>query len=411
MTFSVARLIFLSFVLSVFVPFQTLAAGIAVFTLSPTSSSVIVGERLTVDIEVHPNGESLDTVRSFLSFPPQLLKIEEITLHDLFSRSSPGNSFDNVQGTMSYGGFNLDHVVTESGVFATVTFSALTAGEAKIQVLDTSRLIFNGEEKANPSGHGSTVVMIIPAKAQESSVSILVESLNHPNQETWSKDNDIVFTWHGNDFLPVGYSVTLDHDPQTEPSGEFVMQTSQSYSDVTDGIWYFHVQGISDDGFKTDTVHYQVKIDSHIPNVVSPTLERIRYIEGETALLTFGTTDDDSGIDHYEVSVNQSAYEQKKSPIVISDLKVGDYLAEVKAVDRAGNERYGKIGFRVYPKGTILPPEDKPSVREQSLTSQVTESVSFFKNHLRLLITVVLAALLIFGIIGTILFRRRKSRS
>jgi len=120
---------------------------------------------------------------------------------------------------------------------------------------------------------------------------------------------------------------------------------------------------------------------------------------------------DDSGIDHYEVSVNQSAYEQKKSPIVISDLKVGDYLAEVKAVDRAGNERYGKIGFRVYPKGTILPPEDKPSVREQSLTSQVTESVSFFKNHLRLLITVVLAALLIFGIIGTILFRRRKSRS
>lgn len=305
-------------------PVAASAAGSATFSLS-SDASVSVGERFSVEVWVNPNGESLDTVRAYLTFPSDRAQVADVSLGSAFPRVSPGNGFDNDQGTVSIGAFAIGSVVRERAVLATVVFEATAAGTADIAVSADSRLIASGEEKANASGHVGTTVRIASG---------------------------------------------ADAVPSEEP-------TDSAEADVTP------------------------------PNLIVPYTPRIRYLEGEDALVEFGTTDDGSGIDHYELSLNGGTFFTAASPYVLSDLAVGDLFIEVKAVDRAGNERYGKTGLRVYPEGTELKPEDEAARRtEQTRIEEIRASATGSGD--RLLITFSSAILAILAIIGTVLYRRRQ---
>lgn len=315
------------FVALLLMPHLARAAGAATFSLVPSSTRVAVGERFSVAIWVNPNGEELDTVRAYLEFPADRAQVRDMSLGSAFPRVSPGNGYDNEAGTVSIGAFVVGSVVRDRGVLATVTFEATEAGTADIEVSPSSRLISNGEEKANASGHVGASVEVTAAAG------------------------------------------TVPAEPATEDSVA---------SDVTP------------------------------PNPIEPYTPRLRYVEGEDALVEFGTTDDGSGIDHYELSVNEGTYFVAESPYVLSDLEEGDVFVEVKAVDRAGNERYGKTGIRVYPEGTELEPEDIAArEREQERIQELLSEESDASDN-RLLITFVSAILAILAIIGTVLYRKRQ---
>lgn len=97
-------------------------------------------------------------------------------------------------------------------------------------------------------------------------------------------------------------------------------------------------------------------IDTVSPNKFEPTLDKEQLSEGEDLTLTFGTTDELSGMAKYEVSINGNDFLEDTSPVVLEDLKAGNYFIEVKAVDLAGNKIYGRAVARVYPVGVELPP-------------------------------------------------------
>lgn len=308
-------------------PHLARAAGAATFSLVPSSSRAVVGERFSVAIWVNPSGEALDTVRAYLSFPADRVQVRDMTLGSAFPRVSPGNGYDNDLGTVSIGAFVLGSEVRERGVLATVTFEATAAGTAEIDVDPSSRLIANGEEKADASAHAGTTVEMVAA---------------------------------------VG---TVAPEPAIEESVE---------SDVTP------------------------------PNPIEPYTPRLRYVEGEDALVEFGTTDDGSGVDHYELAINDGDFFVATSPYVLANLETGDVFVEVKAVDRAGNERYGKTGIRVYPEGTDLESEDLVAREEEQERIREIRAAESSAPDARLLITFASAILVILAIIGTVLYRRRQ---
>ncbi len=308
-------------------PLTARAAGAATFSLVADPSRVAVGERFSVAIWVNPNGEELDTVRAYLSFSSDQAQVRDMTIGTLFPRVSPGNGYDNELGTVSIGAFVVGSTVDDRGLLATVVFEAIAAGTADVRVESSSRLIANGEEKADASGHvGTSIVATSTAVAVPSEVS-------------------------------------------SEASLE---------ADVTP------------------------------PNPIVPYTPRLRYVEGEDALVEFGTTDDGSGMDHYELSVSDGEFFVASSPYVLTDLDTGDVFIEVKAVDRAGNERYGKTGIRVYPEGTELEPEDVAArEREQERIQEIRSGDSVVPGN-GLLITFASAILAILAIMGTVLYRRRQ---
>lgn len=305
-------------------PLTARAAGSASLSLSVDARAVAAGQAFSVAVWVRPNGESLDTVRAYLTFSPEYARVTDIALGTAFPRVSPGNGFDNALGTVSIGAFSLDGAVREPGVLATVTFEALAAGDLEIDVGSSSRLIANGEERASASGHTGVAVQVGEAAGVP------------PSPGAASAEPDLI-----------------------------------------------------------------------PPNPIVPYTPRIRYVEGEDALLEFGTTDDGSGMSHYEVSVNDGAFVRATSPYVLSGLPVGDLFIEVKAVDVAGNERFGKTGVRVYPRGTELKPEDAAAREEERRRIAELAPVERAPGADRLLITLVSASVVILAIIGAVLYRRR----
>lgn len=360
---------------SLLLPFSVGATGGATFAPGVTSAIAAVGERFAVEIVLDPHGEKIDTARALVTFPPDLVRVESVTLETLLPRQSPGNSFDNAAGTISEGGFLLGSSVESKGTFATITFDPLKAGTATISIAASSKLIANGEERGTGSYGEATVT--ISAATKDSAPSVSLISLSHPSQDAWYKTNAFVADWTKPDMGTVtGWLTAFDQSPTTDPSEKLSAKIlTKTVDNVSDGTWYFHLKGVLTGATYTQTVHYRVQVDQTPPNPIAPTTLRIRYLEGESALLAFGTTDETSGIDHYEVAMNDAPYEPAESPLVLKDLRQGEAFVQVKAVDRAGNATFGKTGFRVYPKETVLSEEDSAARdSEQAEIAKLTDS-------------------------------------
>ncbi|MFH1253479.1 MAG: cohesin domain-containing protein [Candidatus Uhrbacteria bacterium] len=379
------------------------AAGAATVSLSGSNSSV-VGENFEVNIAINPNNEALDTVRINLSFPADLVQVDHFTLGDLFPRSSPGNKIDNTTGEISEGGFNLSGPVTSSGTFGTVVFKSIKAGNANIKVLNTSRLIANGEEKISVAELGERKIIISEAAIPETeAIKITVNSLSHPNQNQWYSTNDVTFSW-ASDSGVTNYGMIFDQNLTNEQVSK-IDSTSVTIKDTEDGIWYLHLQGQSADG-RTNTVNYKVMIDTAAPNKFEPVLDKEQLSEGENITLTFGTTDELSGIAKYEVAVNGGDFEEKTSPVLMEKLAAGNYFIEVRALDLAGNKIYSRAVARVYPAGVELPPviTAKPATNE---VVQGNLAIEYLKNK-ALVVGVVIGGVILVGFL--ILLKRRKNK-
>lgn len=348
------------------------AAGNAGLSLSASSQAVAVGQSMIVDIVVTPNSESIDTIRAVLTFPAYLLEAEVFQFGSDFSKASPANFINNSDGVISQGGFTFTPA-TSNTLFGRVTFKAKGNGYAVVKVSPDSRLISAGEEKISSAGLGAVLLTVgtpaegeavpslegsAPAAAPAAPEApegprVAIASSTHPSPAKWSNKDAVLFTWSvRGEFGPDHYLVGFNESPSSAPTERAELAKAGqgiAKNNVGDGVWYAHVQAVDAAGVTTPVAHYRFRIDTTAPNAIAPTLDRDQLNEGEDAVLQFGTTDDGSGISHYEVSVNDGPYEIQESPYTISDLKQGNYYVEVKAVDNAGNETFGLVAMRVYP--------------------------------------------------------------
>jgi hypothetical protein len=381
------------------------AAGAAMLSLTPTSMSVEAGERFDVTILANPNGEQIDTVRAFVEFSPGILRAEYTSLGEMFPRTAPGDTIDNASGDVSFGGFTLSGPVTDAGTFGTITFKATRAGTATITLLSTSRMISGGEEKYDGASRTASVTVTEEAPREEGAVEVSVVSSTHPAPESWYKETEATFSWQ----LQEGETVTqylfgFDDKPDSDPTQYLSPNTSEkTITDIEDGVWYFHLKGKRTDGTFTDTVHQKVQVDATIPNPIAPTLSLIQFEEDESTELSFGTTDETSGILGYQVSLNQNPYFDAASPLTIDGMRAGTYLVEVKAIDLAGNEVFGSTSMRVYPTGTL---PEREAAASQEATEEEAEAET--ESNAKMLITYGLVLAAILAIIYAV--KRRKRR-
>ena len=179
----------------------------------------------------------------------------------------------------------------------------------------------------------------------------VIKSPTHPKQDAWYNLNDVKFVWD----LPkgvVGVSIGFDEknygDPGPVSDG---LLSEKEYSDVKDGIHYFHLK--YKDSRKWGTVaNYKVMIDTSSPEDFN--IEVMPGEAGDWPELRFQAVDKQSGLKQYEVTIgsleeNSYIVEAEKASLKVSDLEVGEHTALVKAVDNAGNSAYSEINFTVAP--------------------------------------------------------------
>lgn len=326
------------------------AAGQALLSLSPVSQAVSVGDIFTIDVVVDPHGVTLDTVRANLNFSADKLQVISFDLGNLYPTVAPGSYFDNSKGMISEGGTVLGGEVKIKGVFGTITFQATTKGNASIAVLKGSKLIRAGKENINQFlGRASVTI----GAAKESAEQVVVQSPTNPTQDEWVNKNSVEFNWSVVANLPKieKFLYSFDQIPNTDPVNELAATVSnKKVGNVKDGVWYFHIKGRFNAKTFSKTNHYRVMIDTVAPEKIMPVLEQSVISEGAVAIVRFSTTDQTSGIDYYEVAIDDGRFIKMDSPATIDGLKSGKHTILVRAFDQAGNISANAAQIIVNPK-------------------------------------------------------------
>ena len=391
-------------------PLGASAAGSATLGVSFSGENVTAGDFFDVSIPFNSNGEGIDTVRAVVTYNPTVLEALSVHLDGPFDRSAPGNYINNGAGKISWGAFTLDGPLSAGGTFARITFFARTDGDGAIAISPDSKMISKGAEKIASSSLGETVVPVLPQPETTKGLSLLVvNSKSHANEQDWYAVNDVSVEWveiPGESSI-AEYFYAFDQSPNTDPSTSLSSsEVSLNFSDVEDGAHYFHIKARQADGQFTETLHRRIRIDTTAPNNIELTESDRQILEGESLYLTFGTTDETSGVLQYQVAVNDADFELQQSPLELSDLDAGTYFLRVAALDRAGNATYRGKSVRVYPEGTDLErPEGYEDVQEVDAIGVVQQQVEEPRNNRVLLITIILVVL---GVFGIILARNRR---
>jgi hypothetical protein len=264
----------------------------------------------------------------------ELVKASQGSTFYLPAPGSPGKS----AGTAYFGGgLPTPGYNGASGNLGTLTFRARAEGEATVSFSSGKVLLNDGLGTDAYSGGSSAHFTITkasatppPSSTQDSE--LVVTSSTHPDSSRWYPITKLDLSWN----RPVGvygYSFVFDQFANTEPDNvlDTTVTTAKTYTDLEDGVYYFHIksrQQPSSADF-SDTVHFKASVDTSKPKAFDIKLQ------GNS--LAFATVDELSGIDHYEVFVDDNQYsENATSPLSMNGV-LGPHHLKVVAFDRAGN--------------------------------------------------------------------------
>ena len=126
--------------------------------------------------------------------------------------------------------------------------------------------------------------------------------------------------------------------------------TGKELADLEDGIWYFHARLSNAQGYG-ESVHFRFQIDTEKPDRFSITMVDREDPTTPTAKFIFDANDVTSGIDYYEIIINNGKAKQWRDDgthvYETAILTPGDYTIVVKAVDRAGNFLANSTSFSI----------------------------------------------------------------
>jgi len=321
-------------------------ADTATLYLSPKSGTFFMGSTFSISIYVNTKGEEINAVDVDLKFPPDIIQVTSPSSGESFvSQWLSPPTYSNATGKISFRGGMPGGITTSAGLISTITFRAKMPGKANIEFLDSSKVLLH-------DGKGTSISPILIGGSYQISVpppeGPRILSASHPDPDIWYQDNNPSFNWvreHG----MIDFSFSLSQNPQEEPDevsdGDI---NFKSYTDIPDGIWYFHLRAIKQ-GVWGKTSHYVIKIDNSPPNSFSP------EVDTYSRFVYFETKDVYSGIDYYEISLRdlrdpeslQPFFTEAVSPYKIPYEKSGRYSIIIRAFDKSGNLREGQVTFRL----------------------------------------------------------------
>ena len=332
--------------------FNVAEANAASLYFSPSSGNFSVGNILTTSVFVNTQEDTINNVDAVLNFPTELLDVVSVSKSgSIFSLWVEEPAFSNSAGTITFnGGLPTPGFNGKAGKIVNIVFRVKNAGAAS--------LIFSSAAVRANDGFGTDVLKTLgqaqftlgaleaapatpPTEAPPTAgtpTAPKISSPTHPDPEKWYSNNDPKLSWSvpsgvtstklSVGLLPTGTPNILYSEPISE----------RQLEDLADGTWFFNVQLRNSAGWG-GVSHYKLQIDTQPPKPFKIEVTGGNETTNPQPTLVFGTTDDISGIDHYEVIIDQESpiiTEKSEYKILLSAL--GKHTAIVKAIDKAGNE-------------------------------------------------------------------------
>jgi hypothetical protein len=305
-----------------------------------------------VAVKINTGGESINAVQLKLKFDPAVAKIKDIAMDNSICNKNFifNKSIDNSAGEADITcGLPSPGFQGTNGIVAELLISPQKEGALPINFMAGTDVLAN-------DGLGTSVLRFSQAgdfrivnfnQAPATSVQPeqplsspqlakpLIFSSTHPNQELWSQQKKVSFSWQ--DSAPK-YIYSLDTDPSGNPDPSKFSQTN--WLDLTvpgDGVYYFHLA--AENGTVTGPkADYRVKIDSTPPATPTVKVDYSQVLRGQTVRFQFSGSDPLSGLQkNFYYSLDNGTFLPVGSSLSISFDTVGQHNITVRNFDNAGN--------------------------------------------------------------------------
>jgi len=314
----------------------TQAAGASLF-LSPTFGTKYVGDKFNVMIYVAADQA---TNAYEVRITTSNLTVAGISVGGSICKLYPSSPSYSPTSAYFQCGLPTPGYAGSGGYIGSVVVQGKSPGTGKVTIQGNSKVLANDGVGTNIlSSVGSATFTIAPPPTAAPSVT----SSTHPESEKWYKNKNVSLSWTGGG-SEFSYSFDQSADTTPDQTSEGV-GTSKTYENVADGIWYFHVR-VKGSGGWSATTSFRVQIDSVPPKPFKPESDPKEMAE-KRPVISFATTDDTSGVDHYEIKLDNGIWVSATSPYKIPTIDSGKHTISVKAVDKAGNEQIGKVELSV----------------------------------------------------------------
>jgi len=343
--------------------------------LSPSSGTYTVGNSFLIQLMVNSGDQAINATDGTLIFDPNKLEVVSISkTGSVLSLWVQDPTFSNVNGLINFaGGKPSPGYSGAAGSIIYINFKAKTAGTVNVTFASGSVLADDGKGTnvlAN-MGSGSYTLAFkeltpIPVPPPEGVPLVpIVVSPTHPDENKWYSNNNPEFTWK----LPydiIGVSLLTTDKPTSNPGTQSDGLTeSKKFEQMAEGVSYFHIRYQNKYGWG-EILHRKILIDTLPPLDFEVTFNNQGDPTNPQPYLIFGTTDEGSGVEYYEVKTDQSFPSRR---INVEDLKQnlyqlpvlapGKHISEIKAFDRAGNYTAKTINYSIQsietPKITYIP--------------------------------------------------------
>ena len=342
---------------------SSVRAATASLFLTPAVKNAEVGATFTETVYVGTD-VAVNSAEATVTFPKDLLRVTSVSSSGIFTLWASQPSYSNAAGTVSFsGGLPTPGYKGTSGKIVTITFKALAEGTATVAVTGGQVLANDGQgTNVLKSQRTASVRITKPAPPANTNVNTNVNtntsppttsaptfsSTTNPDQDAWYRSNVVNASWQGGTGVE-GYSVVFDTAPDSVPETKVTTGAASFSKDaVADGVWYLHVRAKYATGW-SPAAHYRFQIDATAPLPFTIT------IVGDPTL-SFETTDATSGVDHYELSLDNAEFKTVLSPYTTPILDPGTHNVAVRAYDKAGNMTESSATFDVigYPQPVLV---------------------------------------------------------
>lgn len=325
------------------------AQASAGFKVSPSSDSYKVGDTVTASILVDTGGDAINAGEGTVTFSSDRLEYQSVSTSGsifTFWTSGPtgGSTSVSFGGGLSNPGYN-----GSSGKVITVTWKAKATGDATVGITG-SKILANDGAGTNIYGSSSGATYSIGDSSSTTTTKstpapgVTVTSSTHVSPDKWYTAKTVIIKWQSNVSVK-GYSYVLDSSPLTDPSAP-VSSTTSLTKELGDGVYYLHVKGQTDSGF-TRVTHFRIQIDTKAPQSFTITINQEGGATNPTPKVSFEATDEPSGIDHYEGSIDGESPFSIKSGDALPKKSPGTHALVIKAFDKAGNTQEAKASYKI----------------------------------------------------------------
>jgi len=328
----------------------------AVLFLSPNSGTYTVGNTFTLSVKIDAQGKAINAAEGTLTFSKDDLEIISISKSgSIFTLWPVEPTFSNSAGKIDFGGGSPQSFSGSSGQIFSIVFKAKKTATSKVNFSSGAILAADGMgTNVLTEMRGGVYTLkaketlppveeyVPPAKTPPSPKII---SPTHPDSEKWYNNQNPVFQWE----LPsdvTGVRILVDQNPYSVPTNYYESPIKEKkLENVGEGTFYFHCQLQNEHGWGKIS-HFKFNIDTSSPEKFEISIKEGKETVVSNPTLVFETKDLVSGIDYYEVKIdNLESIKVKNFEYQTPNLNSGKHTVIVKAVDFAGNETLATTEF------------------------------------------------------------------